>query len=264
MPYDANQPIRIHDKPPPPSWQRRSRWFPHMDAGDALTLSSIAFTIFAGYALFIVGSTIFSGGVCRVGGRPEWVSIMQTSDGYALIDDRPDHSMEDEGGSVGRFVWWELPVRRGVFGPADVIERRLPCAFLFVHEGYHITEAQAVKLAQSAPHVIAGYDFGTPVGIKESAADEITFDLAPATTTIKWFGVLINLGMWISLAGGIWVYSWFSFSLSNYYDPRRSRAIKLAAHHCPRCSYDIRLIGSPRCPECGEALVVDPSAPLGT
>ncbi|GEM_PF-4216079 len=257
MPYDVNKPIRIHDRPPPPSWQRRSRWFPHMDPGDALVLSSIIFFIIAGLiaVLLVAAGTVFQTFDPLVLNA----RVIETADGYALVDNRTPANEWPAGAEVARLVWSSRHEARGYFGPFTVRQWRHPNVVLILERDRHISSEEAMMLAASARDTLQHYTFDPPLDVAELYDGDWRFRFKPAETRLVWSGIPLNLVFLVLLACGLWASSWMTFSIRNYRDPRRKRGIKLAAYLCPRCNYDIRLIGSHRCPECGEALVIDPN-----
>ncbi len=262
MPYDANKPIRIHDKPPPPSWQRRSKWFPHMDAGDALTLSSITFCIIAGLigVLLVAADTLFqTSDLLFLRAR-----VIETTNGYVLVDNQTPADLWPAGAEVATFAWGSRQVARGYFGPFTVLRRRHPNVILIPERNRQISPEDALKLATSARDTLQHYTFDPPLGVTSLSDGELRFRFKPIQSRFVWSGIPLNTAFLALLLCSLWSSSWITFSIRNWRDPRRKRAIQLAAYCCPRCNYDIRLIGSSRCPECGEALVVDPSAPLET
>lgn len=255
MPEESKQPDQIRLKPPP-SWQRRSRWFPYMDAGDALVLSWITVLVvlvFSGVVLF------WQPTVLRTHDPVFQVApIIATTDGYTIEPERTATDPPRVGDKAGRFAWCKAHEARGYFGPFPIVERTRPRAWIFLDGAYTITDEQADQLIARAPGTLNGYSFAQPTGIAESDSNIVRFELAPIDMAFNWFGVVLNLGAWLTLAFGFWAFAWLIFSLSAFFDPRRKRAFKLGASLCPRCDYDIRMIESPRCPECGERLTIEP------
>jgi len=258
MPYDPDKPIRLHGKPPPPSWQRRSRWFPHMDAGDGLVLSAITLLVVAGlFVVLIVGASVGgSGHSLFLRAR-----VIATADGYALVDSTTPEIMRPSGAEVGSFVWSRRSKARGYFGPFEVVRWPDPSVTLVLLDDRQISPADAVMLASAAPNTLRGYSFDPPVGVTSLGSGELRFRFKPGQYQFVWTGVPLNIGFWIALSFGFWTGSWFVFSLRAVLDPRRKRARKLNVHLCPRCDYDVRLIESARCPECGEMLTIEPQQP---
>lgn len=247
--------VRLHGKSPPPPWQKRSRWFPHVDAGDGLVLSAITLLVAGGiFVVLIVGASM--------GGSNHSVFlkalVVATSDGYALVDSAMPESMRPSGAEIGSFIWSRRSKSRGYFGPFEVVRWPDPSVMLVLHNGRPISPADAVMLASTAPNTLRGYSFDSPVGVTSLGSGDLRFRFKPGQYRFVWTGVALNIGFWIVLSFGFWTGSWFVFSLRAVLDPRRKRAWKLGEHLCPRCDYDVRLIESPRCPECGELLTIEP------
>lgn len=249
--------IRIHDRPPPPEWQGRSRWFPHVHVGTAMTWSALALASSAGVLVVLL---IAVGTSRSTHGYFLSAPVIATADGYALVDPSAPGKTQPSGGGIGDFIWRRRATSRGVFGPFATFRGSRPNVMLLLDDGEQMSIDEAVRLARTAPIVLSGYEFGEPLRAAALATGELQFEFEPHDREFMWTGAVLNVAFWLVLVICGWSVCWFVFALLNFFDPRRKRAARLAAKVCPMCGYDIRLIDSPRCPECGDRLVVDPWA----
>lgn len=258
MPCDPSKPIRIHDTPPPPAWQGRCRWFPHVHVGTALTWSSLALASSAGVlvVLLIAASTSRSTHAYFLSAK-----VIATADGYALLDRSTPAASLPRGADIGEFIWGRLATSRGIIGPFAILRGSQPNVTLFLDDGEQMSIDEAVRLARTAPRALRDYAFGEPLGVTSLVAGVMQFEFEPQAREFTWIGAALNVAFWQVLLAFVWSACWLVFALMNLFDPRRKRAARLAASVCPNCNYDIRLIDSPRCPECGDRLVVDPWTP---
>lgn len=246
--------VRLHGRTGPPPWQKRSRWFPHMDAGDSLVMSSVLVVILVGGCLTGLLGSVSSGPHVRY----DTFSIAATDIGAELIDMSATASPPESNKVIGSLVCGTRLLRHGYFGPAAVTERRLPIAWIRLFDGRTLTSEQIETLTVSAANLTSRFTPTTHIGIDVSDPGHIEIEYAPGPGSIVWSGVAANIGVWLYMAAVGWTIGWFAHSLHHFRDPRRQRARRLGVHLCPRCDYDVRLIESPRCPECGERLTIEP------
>ncbi|MCC6906513.1 MAG: hypothetical protein IT430_01100 [Phycisphaerales bacterium] len=187
--------------------------------------------------------------------------VIATADGYALVDPPARGKTKLPGDGIGDFIWGRRATTRGVFGPFAIFRGSQPNVMLFLDNGEQMSTEDAVRLARTAPKALRDYEFGEPLGVAALAAGELQFQFEQHERRFIWIGAALNVAFWQVLLAFVWSACWLVFALMNLFDPRRKRAARLAASVCPNCNYDIRLIDSPRCPECGDRLVVDPWTP---
>ncbi len=225
-----------------------------------MTWSSLALASSAGVlvVLLIAASTSRST-------HPYFLSakVIATADGYALLDRSTPAASLPRGADIGEFIWGRLAISRGIIGPFAILRGSQPNVTLFLDDGEEMSAEDAVRLARTAPRALRDYEFGEPLGVTSLAAGVLQFQFEQHERRFVWTGTALNVAFWLVLLAFVWSACWFVFSLMNFFDPRRKRAARLAASVCPTCNYDVRLIDSPRCPECGERLVVDRWAPAG-
>lgn len=238
--------VRLHGKSGPPPWQRRSRWFPHIDAGDGLVMSSVLLVILIPLNLVLLLSMSHS-----THGSFDSPTLIATDDGYELIEDYP-------GKAAGFLICRNLRKGRGYFGPSAVVEWEVPIVWLQLEPGYTINQEQCAALVDSIPSVSPRFRPTKLIRVDLEDSTHATFEYEPGPRSIVWSGIVKNIIGWLFVLFEVWSVGWFRHSLYVFFDPRRKRAIKLAASLCPRCNYDVRLIESPRCPECGELLTIEP------
>lgn len=250
----AEHRVRLHGKPGAPPWQKRSRWFPHIDAGDALVMSSVLLVVLLGGCLMGVVAT--SHRVRGFNARTLW--IVATPAGHQLIDaSDTDQPLSDED-LLGSLFCGSPIQKRGYFGPATVVERRVPFASFSVIDGVSLTQEQVEKMLTTAAETTSFLRSTKLSRIIQHSPTSFECEFTPGPPKILWSGIAANFGLWCYLALVCWTIAWFVRSFIQFFDPRRKRARKLGEHLCPRCNYDVRLIESPRCPECGERLTIEP------
>jgi len=247
--------IRTHSTHGAPPWQKRSRWFPHIDAGEALVMSSISILVIVGLIVVLIVAARLGRGAHTVFLK---ASVLATSNGYALVDSQTPESMWPAETDIGSFVWSRQSKARGYFGPFEVMRWPRPNVMLILEGDTAISPAAAIELASTAPNTLRGYDFEAPHGVTTLGSGDLRYRFKPGQFRFVWTGVPLNTGFWMVVLSGVWAGSWLVYSLRSVLDPRRKRARKLGVHLCPRCDYDVRLIESERCPECGELLTIEP------
>lgn len=246
--------IRIHSTHGAPPWQRRSRWFPHIDAGDGLVMSSVLLVVLLGGCMMGLLATATD----RSGTRHQTFLIIAGESGLKAAAFEWRQPESDSGAGVGFFICGTRTLRRGWFGPASIVERRRPVAWIRLSENQSLSTQDVEQIAASAAELSLQFQPRSRPEIRRDEAGIIDLDYEPGPLRIRWAGVAANVGLWCCFAMVCWTIAWFVRSFIGFFDPRRLRARRLAVHICPRCDYDVRLIGSTRCPECGESLTIEP------
>lgn len=254
MTEPAEHRVRLHGKPGPPPWQRRSRWFPHIDAGDALVMSSVLLVVLLGGCMM----GVLASATDRSGTRYQTFLIIAVESGFQAAKFEWRQPESNSGQGVGSFICGTRTLRRGWFGPAAIVERPLPVAWIRLNEDRALSTQDVEQVAASTAKLSSLFQPRSRPEIRRDEAGIIDLDYEPGPLRILWAGIAANIGLWCYFALVCWTFGWFVRSFIQFFDPRRKRARKLGVHLCPRCDYDVRLIESARCPECGESLTIEP------
>lgn len=251
----AEHRVRLHGKSGPPPWQRRSRWFPHIDAADGLVMSSVLLVVLLGGCLMGVVASAST----NSGARPHTFLVVAGETGFEAVD--TDWALQNAASPtvVGSLMCGTWKSSRGWFGPAAIVERPLPFARVILHDtNQSLSSEEAERIAASAAKLTSRFQPTSLTRVRARGSGIVELEYAPGPPKILWSGIAANFGLWCYFALVCWTFAWLVHSLHYFLDPRRKRARKLGVHLCPRCDYDVRLIESPRCPECGERLTIEP------
>lgn len=247
--------IRIHSTHGAPPWQKRSRWCPHIDAGDGLVMSSVLLVVLLGGCMMGVVASAST----NSGARPHTFLVVAGETGFEAVD--TDWALQNAASPtvVGSLMCGTWKSSRGWFGLAAIVERPLPFARVILHDtSQPLSSEEAERIAASAAKLTSRFQPTSLSRVRAQGSGIVELEYAPGPPKILWSGIAANFGLWCCFAMVCWTIAWFVRSFIQFFDPRRLRARRLAVHLCPRCDYDVRLIESTRCPECGELLTIEP------